>query len=112
MIKYSELESTFHDANLEIFEYNLETNEEIDLPYLVYDAVQGESYSADGIAFFKTLIISLGMIDETLNFGMQRAIEKVLDDNTTYFDKQINYDDGARLYSVTYNFFVLDDAIN
>ena len=112
MVKYSELENIFLSHDLVIHEYNIETNEEIDLPYMVYTAIDGEAFGADGINFFKTLTISLAVIDETMNFTLQRKIESVLDSITAFFDKQINFDDEARLYSITYNFTVIDDAIN
>lgn len=110
MVKYSELQSIFQSHDLLINEYNIETDDEIELPYIVYNATDGESFSADGFSYFKTLIISLAIIDETMNFGLQRSVEEILDENTTFYEKQINFDDEARLYSITYSFSVQDDA--
>lgn len=110
MIKFTELESVFADSDIIINKYSYETDEEIDLPYLVYDATSGESFGADGISFFKTLIISLAVIDESPNFFMQRKVEEVLDNNTVFFDKSISFDDNSRLYTVIYTFSVVDNA--
>ncbi len=110
MIKYSELESIFISHDLLIHEYNIETDEEIELPYIVYNATDGDNFSADGFSYFKILTVSLAIIDETMNFGLQRNVEDVLDSNTVFYDKQINFDDEARLYSITYTFSVQDDA--
>lgn len=110
MVKFTELESIFSESDVAINKYSYETDEEIDLPYLVYDATSGESFGADGISFFKTLIISLALIDESPNFAMQRKVESVLDSNTVYFEKSISFDDNSRLYTVIYTFSVVDDA--
>lgn len=110
MIRYTELESAFSQSDIIINEYNIETNEEIDLPYIVYDATSGETFSADGIAFYKTLIISLALIDQTQNFALQRRVESVLDSNGVYYEKSISFNDNARVYSIIYTFFVEDDA--
>lgn len=111
MIRYSTIEKTFADYDIEIHEYNIETDEDIAIPYIVYTATDGNSFDADGINYFNTLSVGLALIDETLNFTMQRAIEKVFDDNATRYDKQINFDDGARLYSISYTFEVIDDVV-
>lgn len=110
MIKYSKLEEVFLEYDLVIHDFNLETDEEIDLPYLVYDATAGETFVADGVNYYNYLTISLGIISETADFMLQRKIEEVLSDNYTTYDKQINFDGGARLYTITYNFVVEDDA--
>lgn len=110
MIKYSQLENIFLASDLEIHEYNIETDEDIDLPYIVYTINNMESFSADGIDFFKTLEISMAFFDETLNFPLQRRIEDVLANNFTYFDKQVNFDNSVRIYSINYQFTVEDDA--
>ena len=111
MIKYSELENVFLSQDVEIHEYNIETDEDIDLPYVVYTINSMESFSADGIDFFKTLEISMAFFDETLNFPLQRKIESILEDNFTYFDKQVNFDSSVRVYTISYQFTVEDDAV-
>lgn len=110
MINFTELNSVFANSGIAINKYSYETDEEIDLPYLVYDATSGESFGADGISFFKTLIISLAVIDESPNFSVQRKVEEVLDENTVYFEKSISFDDNSRLYTVIYTFSVIDNA--
>lgn len=112
MIKYSELENIFLSQGVEIHEYNIETDEDIDLPYVVYTINNGESFGADGVNFFKTFEISMAMFDETLNFHLQREIENVLEENFTFFDKQVNFDSDARIYTISYQFTVEDDAVN
>lgn len=109
MIKYSNIEDIFAQDNISINEYNIETLEEISLPYLVYTVTDGDTFSADGINYIRLLNLSLALFDETLNFSMQRRIEQVLDRNFTSYDKQINFDENARLYSITYTFEVLDE---
>ena len=111
MIKYSELENVFLSQDVEIHEYNIETDEDIDLPYVVYTINSMESFGADGIDFFKTLEISMAFFDETLNFPLQRKIESILENNFTYFDKQVNFDSSVRVYTISYQFTVEDDAI-
>lgn len=112
MIKYTELESVFRAGNVDIHEYNIETDEDIELPYVVYTINSMESFSADGVDFFKTLEISMAFFDDTLNFPLQRKIESILEDNFTYFDKQVNFDSEARIYTINYQFTVEDDAVN
>lgn len=112
MIKYSELETVFSQKGIKLEEYNLETDEEITLPYFVYTATDGTYFEADGINYLRMLTVGLAMIDETLNFPKQRIIESVLDDESTRYDKQINFDDEQRLYSITYTFSVFDDGFN
>ena len=112
MIKYTELESIFLDVDITIHEYNIETNDLIDLPYVVYIATDGNAFEADGINYFKTLSVGLAIIDETMNFALQRKIEEVFSAHYVSFDKTINFDDDARLYTITYNFEVIDDGAN
>ncbi len=112
MIKYSELETIFGASDITLHEYNveLEEDEQISTPFVVYTATNGDSFVADGINYLRLLDVGLALIDETLNFSMQRAIENVLDSNDTTYDKRINFDDNARLYSISYTFSVLDDV--
>lgn len=112
MIKYSEIESVFLSSDLVVHEYNLETDDDIDLPYLVYATAEGESFSADGICYYKTLIVALAFVDATINFALQRKIEKVFDENGTFYDKSLTFNDDSRLYTITYSFVVEDDAID
>ena len=108
MIKYSDLESTFAQNNLNITEYNVETNYDVELPIIVYIATGAETFEADGINFFNIMDVTLALVDQTLNFPMQRAIEGVLDEISTGYDKNIQFDDDERLYSVSYSFTVID----
>jgi len=112
MIKYASMEDIFRTSGVDIHEYNIETDEDIDLPYVVYTINNMESFGADGIDFFKTLEISMAFFDETLNFPLQRKIESILENSFTYFDKQVNFDNSVRIYTVSYQFTVEDDAIN
>ncbi len=109
MIKYSDIETTFASYDLIVHEYNIETDEEIETPFIVYTATDGEAFNADGVNFINFLNISMALIDETMNFPLQEMIEKVFADNDISFDKNINFDDGERLYSIGYTFTVFDD---
>lgn len=111
MIKYSEIEKEFDDVGIKVNEYNIELNdEEISTPFVVYTATDGDSFNADGQNYMNFLNVGLALIDETLNFTMQRQIEAVFDSTETGYDKVINFDDEARLYTITYQFTAYDDA--
>lgn len=114
MIKYSELENVFAEVGLTIHEYNVELEEdfEIELPFIVYTATDGNSFDADGINYFRMLSIGIAMLDETLNFELQRKIEDLFDKYFTPYDKQINFDSEQRIYSISYTITVQDDSIN
>ena len=109
MIKYSEIEPTFASAGMTVYEYHIETDEDINLPYLVYTITNEDAFQADGINYIKIVNVSLAIIDETMNFALQRKVEDVLDSYCSGYDKQINYDSEARLYSISYSFSVFDD---
>ena len=111
MIKYSEIEKAFAETNIVVHEYNIELNEEeIGVPFLVYTATSNDDFLADGVNYISFINIGLALIDETLDFEMQRKIESVFAERDVSYDKQINFDDGARLYTITYYFSVLDDG--
>lgn len=109
MLKYSELEQTFDDYGITVEEYNIETDDElVETPYIAYVVSDADSFGADGINYLKLLNINLVMIDEKLNFDLQRNIETVLSDNSLSFNKTINFDENNRLYSVSFFFNVMD----
>lgn len=112
MIKYSQLETIFRSNGIDIHEFNLETDEEYDLPFAVYRINDGESFSADGITYYQMFEIALAFFDETLNFAMQNTIENILINNGTYFDKRVNFDAEVRVYSISYLFTVEDDGVD
>lgn len=111
MIKYSEIKDLFASYDINAYEYNIETIDIVDLPLIVYTVMDGESFRADGICYKNFMNVSLAIIDENLSFTAQRNVEKVFDDNFTSYDKQVNFDDSERLYTITYNFEVFDDGV-
>ena len=111
MIKYSDIKDVFAAHDLTVYEYNIETIEIIDLPFLVYTVTDGGSFRADSINYVGFLNVSLAIIDETLSFETQNKVEQVFEENCIAFDKQINFDDSERLYTITYTFGVFDDGI-
>ena len=111
MINYSQLEDIFSQNNLTIHEYNVELNdEEIETPFIVYTATDGDSFEADGINYFRLLNVGIALLDEVLNFSLQRKIESIFDEYSTRYDKQINFDDEARIYTITYTISVVDNG--
>lgn len=112
MINYSELKDVFNSKTLSIYEYNVETDEIVDLPFIVYRATDGDFFQADGQNYIKFLSVTMGMFDQTMNCELQRKIESVLDEHSTYYDKSINFDEEQRIYTVSYTFDVFDDAEN
>lgn len=108
MLKYSELQSAFDEYDIPVEEYNIETDEEITVPYIAYVVSDGDSFGADGINYLQLLNVNLVMIDEKLNFDLQNQIEQVLSANSLSFNKTINFDEANRLYSVTFYFNVLE----
>ena len=111
MISYSDIYNIFHQAGIDIYEYNVELNEEqINTPFLVYQATSGDNFGADGINYIKLLNVTIVMVDETMNFPLQSRIENIFSENDISFDKSINFDDEQRLYSVQYFISVIDDA--
>ena len=109
MLKYSEIATVFNDNNINIYEYVDETNEDITLPLLVYIAQDGEGFEADSVNYIKFINVAIVMIDETMNFAMQRKIENILYDNEVYFEKNTTFSEEERLYSVTYTIQVFDE---
>ena len=111
MIKYSEIESIFEEVGLTAVEYNIDLNteEEIELPILVYRILDDVPFLADGVNFFKMLDIALALIDEELNFPMQKLVEQQLNKYGMVFEKNVNFDDVERLYSIAYSFTVMED---
>ena len=109
MLKYSEIKEVFNDNNIDIIEYNDETNDDIDLPLVVYIAQDGESFGADNVNYFNFLRVAVVLLDETMNFFMQRQIESVFYQSETYFEKNVTFAEDERLYSITYIIQVIDD---
>ena len=109
MLKYSEIESVFNENEINIFEYVDETNEDISLPLIVYIAQDGTGFEADSVNYIKFLDVAIVVIDETMNFELQRKIEKLFYDNEVYFEKNISFSEEERLYSVTYTIQVFDE---
>lgn len=112
MLKYSEIENTFNAIGITISEFNLETDDNIELPYVVYTANDSESFGADGINYIRLLNMTIAFFDETMNLQLQRKIESVFDENEVRFQKSINFDDDARIYAVSYTITVMDDGNN
>ena len=113
MIKYSEIKTIFNNAEITIYEYNVELNEEqIETPLVVYQATSGDYFGADGINYLNLLNVAIALIDETMNFSMQKQIECVLDNVDISYDKNISFDDENRLYTVVYYISVIDDCNN
>ena len=108
MLKYSELESVFGASGITVEEYNIETDEEVDIPYVAYVVSDADSFGADGVNYLKLLNVNLVMIDEKMNFPLQNSIEGVLADNDLSFNKTVNFDETNRLYSVSFYFNVMD----
>lgn len=111
MIKYSEIKSVFEEVGLNAIEYNIDINneDEIELPIIVYRVLDDAPFLADGVNYFKMLDIALALIDEGLNFPLQMLIEQQLNEHGMVFEKNINFDDTERLYTVSYSFSVIED---
>lgn len=112
VIKYTQIKDVFAEIGIDIYEFNIETDEDISTPFVVYTATDGNFFEADGINYLKTLSVAVAVIDETMNFPMQRKIEDMFDKYFIIYDKQINFDNDVRLYSISYSFEVLDDEFN
>lgn len=111
MINYSEIESVFAEQDITVYEYNVELNDAtIETPFVVYTVTSNDDFQADGINYMRFLNVGLALIDETLNFEMQRNIEFVLTAYDTSYDKQIGFDEEVRLYTINYYFSVFDDV--
>ena len=108
MLKYSEIQNAFKDNNIDIVEYNVETNEILELPFVVYVAEDGDMFNADGVNYVNFLNVGVVMIDETMNFDLQRKIEEVFYTNEITFEKNITFAEDERLYTVTYMIQVYD----
>lgn len=108
MLKYSELESVFGASGITVEEYNIETDEEVEIPYVAYVVSDADSFGADGVNYLKLLNVNLVMIDEKLNYSLQNDIEAVLTSNALSFNKTINFDEQNRLYQVSFFFNVMD----
>ena len=112
MIKYSDIQRLFNAENLAIEEYNVQLNEEqIETPFLVYQATNDDDFGADGVNYIKILNVIILMVDEVLNFPLQRKIESIFVDNGVSYDKRTNFDDEERLYAISYNIEVFDDGV-
>lgn len=112
MIKYSDIETVFGNAGITVEEYNIESDDELDTPYIAYICSDGASFEADGINYVKFLNVALVMVDQYMNYPLQVQIEAVLDESGLIYDKSVSFDAEDRLYSVTYNFDVLDEQGN
>ena len=108
MLKYSELQSAFSEYGISIEEYNIETDEDITVPYIAYVATDGDFFGADGVNYLQLLNINLVMLDEKMNFELQQSIEEVLNTYSISFNKNINFDEANRLYSVSFFFNVME----
>ena len=108
MIKYSEIHDVFIENEIDAIEYNYESNEEIDTPFVVYVATDGASFGADGINYLNLVNIRLALTDVFINTETMRLVEKTLDENFIRYDKNIDFDNDSRLYSIQYSFNVLD----
>lgn len=111
MIKYTEIEQCFLNGGVKVHEYNIEVQEddEIGLPFVVYTVTDSEPFEADGLNYLNFLNITMAVISETIDFNLIRTIEDVFNNNGIVFDKSIRLDDDARLYTINYQFSVIDD---
>ena len=96
------------ENSITITEYNVETNEDIELPYLVYIADDSNSFSADGVNYINFINVAIVLIDQSLNFELQQGIEQVFYKNDVFFEKNITFADEERLYTITYTIQAYD----
>jgi len=108
MISYSHLKTMFQGLSFDCEEYNIETNSIIDLPYAVYILTNANTVSADGSVLMSTLSIRLILVDTEITSSSQNELDNLLDSNDVFYTKAYDYEEDERIYSVTYEFEVLD----
>ncbi len=107
MIKYDDIELMFSGLPFEVKEFNYEANE-ISLPYVTYVPSSANVASADGVVYLSTINVRLFLYDGKYDKSITESIETVFGANEIFYNKQITFDDEARLYIVEYEF----EAIN
>lgn len=108
MKKYSELKNIFSQLSFNCEEYNYETNEEIDLPYCAYAKNDYEPTGADGVVYINIINVRLMLIDSDDNKQYQNEIETLFNNNEIYYDKSIDFVEDERVFTIQYDFEVLD----
>lgn len=107
MIHYDKIKEAFASMPFPIEEYEYESNEEILLPYACYLISSVEPVYADGITLFNTLTINLLYITDALDLDEQSSIEQCMSQNGLAYDKNIDFDEEQRVYTVVYTFTAL-----
>lgn len=108
MIKYSQLENIISKLSFKCGEYNLETDEEIDLPYAAYVRYDGNPIYADGKNLFNMLFVRILLIDKEVTSPNENELKRWFEDNEIGYDYGYTFNEEERIHIKTFTFKVLD----
>lgn len=108
MIKYSEIKDLLSKLSFECEEYNLETDEEIDLPYAAYIRYDGSPIYGDCTNLFNLLYVRIILIDREVNSINQQEVKDLLGNNEISYTFNYSFDDELRIHTTSFTFEVLD----
>lgn len=108
MIKYSQIKELTSKLSFKCDEYNLETDEEIDIPYSAYIRYDGDSIYADGINLLNFLYVRIILIDSEVNSIQQQEIKDLLESNEISYSFNYSFDEEHRIHTTSFTFEVID----
>lgn len=71
-------------------------------PYAVYYIDDYRNFSADGIVYFTTPIINIGLYTKKKDLSLEIKLEQLLTEEGFYFSKETEFLDEEKIYITTY----------
>lgn len=73
-------------------------------PFICYLTTGSDNFSADGVVYHKQNVYHLELYTDFKGPETENRIEKLLDENEIYYEKQETYIESEKLYEVVYIF--------
>ena len=111
MVKYSELDAVLNSTGIPSFEYHIEDYDEqfVSIPSIAYAVINTTEIPADGISYIKFLNVRIELLTNTIGFEEQKKVEKALEKAEIFYSKDVDFDEGNKLFSTIYDITVLQD---
>lgn len=108
MVKYSEIKDILSPLGINVEEFSIKDDDEIEPYYLVYIKGNTIPVHADGINYFNFVQVRAILDVDDIDHKVVKKLDEILDNNGISFDKDYNYIPDERLFELTYEFEVFD----
>lgn len=111
MVKYSELDTVLNSTGIPSFEYHIEDYDVqfVSIPSIAYAVINTTEIPADGISYIKFLNVRIELLTNTIGSEEQNKVEKALEKAEIFYSKDVDFDEGNKLFSTIYDITVLQD---